>query len=125
MYGPYSSQEISSWKAQGFLTGPTSVLIRRVSSSATSPEGEWVSSDSIDFSSYTISLEKEEKGKESINNVQNQGKRKRAGDDDDDDDDGDDGDNEDDLDDDGALGGGGKRRRKGLRWDKDHDDEDD
>ena len=123
MYGPYSSQEISSWKAQGFLTGPTSVLIRKVSSSTTSQEGEWVSSDSIDFSSY-ITLENEEKGKDSIN-VRNQGKRKRAvvqGDDDDDD--VDDGDNEDDPDDDGTLGGG-KRRRKGLRWDKDHDDEDD
>lgn len=88
-----------------------------------------MSSDSIDFGIY-INPENEEKSKDSTI-VRNQGKRKRGvrfdgrGDDEEDDDD-DEGDNENEEDDDGALGGGGgKRRRKGLRWDKDHDDEDD
>lgn len=30
VYGPYSSQDIAGWKAAGFLTGPTAVLIRQV-----------------------------------------------------------------------------------------------
>lgn len=29
IYGPYTSQQISEWKSQGFLTGSTSVLIRK------------------------------------------------------------------------------------------------
>eukprot|EP01034_Spumella_vulgaris_P021479 gene21479-27514_t len=28
VYGPYTAQQISSWQAQGFLTGPTAVLLR-------------------------------------------------------------------------------------------------
>lgn len=30
IYGPYTSQQISEWKSQGFLTGATSVPIRKV-----------------------------------------------------------------------------------------------
>ena len=30
VYGPYKSKEIADWKRQGFLTGSTSVMIRRV-----------------------------------------------------------------------------------------------
>lgn len=33
IYGPFSSQEISVWKSQGYLTGPTSVMMRKVKSS--------------------------------------------------------------------------------------------
>ncbi|RYH21682.1 hypothetical protein EON65_20265 [archaeon] len=29
VYGPYSSQEIAGWKGQGYLTGPTAVLMRQ------------------------------------------------------------------------------------------------
>lgn len=30
IYGPFTSQQISEWKSQGFFSGPTSVLMRRV-----------------------------------------------------------------------------------------------
>lgn len=32
IYGPYTSQQISEWKSLGFLTGPTAVPIRKVTS---------------------------------------------------------------------------------------------
>lgn len=77
VYGPFSSQEIASWKSQGFFTGSSAVLMRKVppasksssiyddepspspAASASNEQGDdWVSSDSIDFGSY-VNLDKE------------------------------------------------------------------
>jgi hypothetical protein len=30
IYGPFTSQQISEWKTQGFLTGPTAVMLRKI-----------------------------------------------------------------------------------------------
>eukprot|EP00981_Chlorochromonas_danica_P003752 scaffold691_cov181-Ochromonas_danica.AAC.5 len=85
IYGPFTSQQIAGWKAQGFLTGNTAVAMRRVGSGrstqskpsmsmyddetedsgskeqfdeAKKEADEWVSSDSIDFG-VVINLDQE------------------------------------------------------------------
>jgi hypothetical protein len=59
-FGPYTSQDMASWKAQGYFSGDQAVLVRKVSSTenifATGDEqeneGDFISSDEVDFTSY-------------------------------------------------------------------------
>ena len=76
IYGPFSSNEISQWKASGYLTGASSVLMRKVIRRAfaaiesksisiyddedmpppppvlSTSEDQWILSDDIDFGEY-------------------------------------------------------------------------